>query len=102
YGVEVKETGMVSHAGQYLPGIGQADDLMKDMWVTPSPINAKTGGKAKKYISSAWVLVALVTDAQNPDLAKLDATRDSIIKQIAAKKERDIFENWTRKLTEKA
>jgi hypothetical protein len=98
YGVEVKETGLVSRANPYLPGIGQADELMKDMWATPSPVDAKP----KKYNSIGWVLVAMVVDAQRPDVAKIDATRDTLIKQIAAKKEREIYEAWTRKLMEKA
>jgi peptidyl-prolyl cis-trans isomerase D len=102
YGVEVKSTGLISRQAGALPGIGEAPDLMKDAFAAKSPIDATQGGKAKKYTSSNWVLVALVTDSKKPDLAKLEAERGELTKQLVSRKQRDLFEGWLRKLMEKA
>jgi hypothetical protein len=98
YGAEVKSTGLISQLNPFIPGIGQAQDLMTDAFAKSSPIE----GKAKKYNSAAWVLVATVSESQKPDLAKLDADRQNLIKQVSARKEREFFEEWIKKVSAKA
>ncbi len=98
YGVEVKSTGLITAQTPYLPGIGEAKELMADAFAAKSPIE----GKAKTYRSANWVLVALVSESQRPDLAKLDSERDSLIRQIQQKKLRGIQEGWMKKLMERS
>jgi len=100
YGTEVKSTGPITRANRFLPGIGEAKELFADVFAKNSPI--APGGKAKKYSSAAWTMVAVVTDVQKPDLAKLDKERDSLMRQILMRKERDFYESWLKKIQDKA
>lgn len=102
YGVEVKLTGMVNRETPYLPGLGNAKDLMADAFAEKSPIDPTQGGKAKTYNSASWIAVALVSESQKPDMSKLEAERASVMKQITARKERDLFESWIKKAVDKA
>ena len=95
YGVEVKNTGLVAQTAPALPGIGEARDLMKDAFAAPSPID----GKAKVYNSANWWLVAAVSEAQKPDLSKLDSDQNAIRQQLIGRKERDLYESWIKDLS---
>jgi len=98
YGAEVKSTGFITKLNPFIPGIGEASELMNDAFASASPIE----GKAKKYNSAAWVLVATVSESQKPDLSKLDSERQTLIKQVSQRKEREFFEEWMKKVSAKA
>ena len=102
YGVTVKTTGLFSRESPYLPGIGEARDLTADAFAKKSPIDPAQGGKAKKYNSAAWTMVAIVSESQKPDLAKLDAEREKIVDQMIQRKQRGLEEEWMKKLNAKA
>jgi hypothetical protein len=102
YGVEVKQTGMVTRSQPYLPGIGEAKELVTDAFAAKSPILASQGGKPKKYTSASWVLVALVTESESPDLTKLETDRTQIARTTAARKERELMDGWLKGLQESA
>lgn len=102
YGVEVKSTGLVSRDAQYLPGVGEARELMTDAFALKSPINPADGGKVKVYLQNNWVLVAVVSEVQKPDLGKLATERDQLARQVIAKKERSLFETWLKEMTAKS
>ncbi len=102
YGAEVKMTGPVSRVTSHLPGIGEARELMADAFATKSPIDPKQGGKAKKYNSSAWWIVAVVKDVEKPDLAKLDAEKTALRNQLLMRKERELYGAMMKKLVSKA
>jgi hypothetical protein len=102
YGAEVKQTGMITRAQPYLPGIGEAKELVADAFAEKSPILASAGGKPKKYASTSWVLVALVVDSEKPDLTKLDADRQQLARSTAARKERELMDGWLKDLQQSA
>jgi hypothetical protein len=102
YNVTVKSTGMMSRSARFIPGVGEAPELMNDAFAEKSPIDPKAGGKAKKYQSSGWSMVAVVSETETPDLAKLQSERDQLLKQISFRKERELYEAWLKKLTDKA
>lgn len=102
YKVEVKSTGLVTSESKYLPGIGDAPELLTDAFSAKSPIDPAQGGKAKKYTLANSVVVAVVTQAKKPDFAKLDTERPNLIKQIAGKKQRDIYDEWLKKIQSKS
>jgi hypothetical protein len=95
YGVEVKLTGLISQESQYLPGLGEAKDLEKDAF--SDKLNT-----AKIYPSSAWSAVAVVSETQKPDLAKLDSERTTLLHSITSRKEKDLFDAWIKKMSESA
>ena len=53
-------------------------------------------------MTAAWVLVATVSESQKPDLSKLDSERQTLIKQVSQRKEREFFEEWMKKVSAKA
>ncbi|MGZ3699731.1 MAG: hypothetical protein ACXWP5_16450, partial [Bdellovibrionota bacterium] len=59
-------------------------------------------GKAKKYNVAGGVAFAMVVETQVPELAKFDTKRDAVIKQIAQRKVRELYDEWMQKLTKKA
>lgn len=102
YKVEVRSTGMITAENKYLPGVGEVPDLVKDAFAAKSPIDPAQGGKAHKYVTPNSVVVAIVTTAQRPDLSKLEAKRGELVRQIANRKQRDVYEAWLKKLQDKA
>ncbi len=103
YGAKVKTTGLIPQTTTYLPGVGSVGDLIKDAFASKSPINPEDAGKAKKYAVPAGIVLALVVQAQKPDLAKLDAAEhDKLLEQIATRKERELYESWLKKIVAKA
>jgi parvulin-like peptidyl-prolyl isomerase len=102
YGVVVKTTGMVNHEAPYLPGLGEAKAILADAFAEKSPIDPSQGGKAKRYDSAAWVAIAIVSESEKPDLSKLESQRPILMRQITARKERDLYEAWMKKVQQKA
>jgi len=102
YKIEVKSTGLISRTTRFIPGIGEAHDLMADAFNARSPIDPKDGGRAKKYNSASWWLVAVVSEAEKADLSKLQGERDKLMTQVALRKQRDLEDSWMKKIREKA
>jgi hypothetical protein len=102
YGIEVKSTGLVNQASRFVPGVGETRELFADAFREKSPIDPKQGGKAKRYGAGGGWVVALVSDAQKPDLAKLEGERAKLIAQINARKERELNDAWLEKLRKEA
>lgn len=102
YNGEAKLSGPISEASPYVPGIGEAKELMKDAFAKKSPIDPLQGGKPKVYHMASGTLVALVAESTPADFSKMDQERDGLIKQISARKERDMMEEWVKKLQAKA
>ena len=98
YGVEVKKTGLISRANPYLPGIGEAKELMADAFAAASPITSK----AKKYTSGGWILVAVVSETQKADLSKFSEEREKLVRQINMRKERSLYDAWMKGLRDRA
>lgn len=101
-GLTVKTTALFSKQNRFIPGVGEAPEVLKDAFADQSPIDMKSGGKAKKYVSGNWVLVAVLSETKKPDLSKLDTAQAKLRGQVAARKERMFFESWMKKLTERA
>jgi parvulin-like peptidyl-prolyl isomerase len=102
YKAEVKTTGLVSGQNPALPGIGHAPDVIADAFAAKSPIDPVQGGKAKRYTSANWVVVALIADSRKPDLSKLDTERTQLVKQLTQRKQREIYDDWLKKLSSHA
>jgi hypothetical protein len=98
----VKQTVWITAENKYVPGAGDVPELVKDAFAAKSPIVPADGGKAKKYTSSAGTVVAVVTQVQKPDMAKYDSARGDLIRQLAGKKQRELYEDWLKKLSAKA
>ena len=97
YGASVKSTGAVSRDATFLPELGEAAELMKDAFAQPSTLEMKQGGKAKKYSLARGVVVAWVSESRTPDWAKFESSRSSLLKQVAMRKQRELFESSVRK-----
>lgn len=102
YGVDVRSTGMINRTAGFLPGIGEAKDLLADAFALPSPIDPKAGGKAKQYNSAAWVLLAVVSESQKADLSQFEKERETLTRSLVARKERELFEEWIKGIRAKA
>lgn len=102
YGVTVKSTGMITQNNRFISGVGEAPELLADAFKPDSPIDPKRGGKAKTYNSSAWYMVAVIQESEAPDLSKMPAERETLLKQIAFRKERELYDAWLKKLSDKA
>ena len=75
---------------------------LTDAFAAKSPIDPAQGGQAKKFVSPTWVVVAVVTQAQKPDFAKLEGERSKLLRQIAGKKQRELYDEWFKKVQAKA
>lgn len=106
YGIKVKSTGLKTRQGLYFPEFGQASELtpefVKDAFAEPSPLDARAGGKAKKYPLAGRILVALVTETEKPQLEKYPSEREKIQGQLVSKKAQSIYQEWVKGLMEKA
>lgn len=102
YGTSVRSTGLLNRLARTLPGVGDAPELIADAFKDPSPIDPKSGGKPKKYSSASWWMVAWVSESQRPDLSKFENEKDQVRAQLALRKERELFDSWLKKLSERA
>ena len=102
--VEVKTSGWISESNPSIPGMGAGDskDLLGEVFQKKSTLDPSEGGKAKKYVYGPRVIVAVVIDSQKPDMGKLETERSTVIRQVASRKEREIFESWIKQLSDKA
>ncbi len=100
-GVEVKSSGLIT-VDSPIPGINDGQAILQDAFAEKSPIAVAQGGKARKYESPAWVVVAVVTDSKRPDMAKLSAETGKLEQQLRARKERELEEEWIQELRGKA
>jgi hypothetical protein len=101
-GGAVKSTGLIANQTRFLPGVGEAPELVADAFANPSPIDVKGGGKAKKYRSGGWWLVAAVTQSAHADLSKFEAEREKLKSNLISRKERDLQSAWLTQLTKQA
>lgn len=99
---QVKSTGLMTRQSNYVAGIGEAKELLNDAFAIQSPIDARQGGKAKKYVLPGRVLVAVVTETQKPNLAQLDTERGALLRQIFGKKSRELYQDFMKKISSKA
>lgn len=102
FGVEVKTTGMVNRSQKFLPGMGDAGQILAEAFDKKNPINPVQGGKPKKYNLPSGVVVALVSESETPDLSKLEGEREKLMKQLVSKKEQDLYESFLKQATKKA
>jgi hypothetical protein len=93
---------MFSRGTPYIPGIGEAKELMADAFADRSPIDPQAGGKAKIYTSAQWVLVAVLAGAERPDPAKFESERLGLARQLRMKKGRALQEGWMSSLMKRA
>jgi parvulin-like peptidyl-prolyl isomerase len=93
---EVKSTGLMSAGQKMIPGAGEVPELFKDAF------GASALTKPRKYMTSAGIVVAVVTQTQKPDLSKLESSRSALIQQIAGKKQRAMYDDWLKRITAKA
>jgi hypothetical protein len=99
YGTEVRTTGWVTaQGGGFLPGVGEAKELVTDAFAPQSPIESK----AKIYRVSGGVMVAVVGESQNADTSKFEGERNQLARQVHERKLRMIQEAWMKKLMERS
>lgn len=95
YKGEVKNTGLLSGENKFIPGAGDVPELMKDAW-------GDKLGKPRKYTTPSGVIVAVVTQSKRPDFSKLEGARQDLIRQIASRKQREMYEEWLKRVQAKA
>ncbi len=88
--------------GGFIPGIGESKELNQDLFAARSPIDPSQGGKAKKYFSAAWAVIAVVSETKKPDFSKFEAERPKLAQQISDRKWSEFFEAWLKRLMAKA
>ena len=58
--------------------------------------------RASSGYGSEGKLVAVVTQTQKPDSSKFASARPELIRQLEGKKQRELYDDWLKKLTAKA
>jgi hypothetical protein len=101
-GVQVRSTGMFAKGIPYIPGIGEAKELLADAFAEKSPLDPKAGGKPKIYRSAQWILVAVVAGSEKPDPAKFDSEKLQLAQQLRLRKARALQEGWMSSLMKRA
>jgi hypothetical protein len=97
FNVTVREIEAAS-SGSLAAGVQDHPELAKDLFGE----EGLKVGQSKIYESPARVTVVLVTSAQKPDLAKLQASKTELQSRIRARKERELMNAVMKQLTEKA
>lgn len=95
YGVSIKNTGLMPRSSTYIPGVGDSKEMVDYAFGAAST-------QPKKFSVPAGTVVAVVSGAEKPDLAKLPAERETLLTQIVQRKERSIMDAWMKKAREKA
>jgi hypothetical protein len=102
YNVQVKSTGSMSHENDFLPGVGEAKELLADAFNAQSPIELATGGKAKKYQMNGRTLVAWVNESKKPNWDEFKSQREKLMGDLSEKKFNRLFEAWVKELSDHA
>ena len=98
--------------GKYLPRMGVYSDIVAGCtpgheaqvgWGGGEAFLCDVGGgQAKKYNGAGSVIVALLHEKQTPDVTKFDAEREKIVRQLAGRKQQELFQGWVTELRKKA
>ncbi len=100
---ELQTSAPLTLKSAYLPGIGYAEEAVKDAFVDPSPLDPKAKGKAKVYQIPRGFLVAVLTGKKVADLASLkDDVRQRMRQQIESRQQRGMMSDWLERLTKDA
>ena len=102
YGLEVKATGLVTNSSRYLSGVGEVPVLFADAFDQKNGLDPRLGGKAKKYVIPAGILVALVNQSEKPDLTKLGSEKEELIKKLTSRKAQELNLSVIKQLNTKA
>lgn len=103
HGEKVRRSDDLNAKAQFIPGVGEAPELIADITADPSPIDAAGGGKPKLYRVARGTLIALMVNRQKADLSRLsEETRLRLTQQIAMAKQNEIQESWLKRLNEQA
>lgn len=100
--LEVKKTDWISREKSYVPEIGESKDLWADAFAQKSPIDPSEGGKPKKYLLAGRLLVALVIEAQRPQMAQLEQKSAALHRELEQRKVKDLYQAWMNQLMGKA
>jgi hypothetical protein len=99
FGASVREAKDVSANAEFIAGAQEAPDLKRDLFAENGPL---APGKTKVYEGVGRILVVHVVDAKKPDLAKLEASREDLLRSIRSRKERELMNAVMKKLQDKA
>lgn len=103
YGVKVQKSEQFTQRETWIPGLGEVPELMKDAFADPSPLDPRTGGSGKAYRLPIGWAVAILDEAERPNLSRLDQKeKDRIRDQIATRKEQQVNQKFISALMEKA
>lgn len=102
YGVQLKTTGLVSQTGFSIPQVSENADLIKDVFAQNSPLDPKTGGRAKTYPLAGKILVAVVTETAKPQMAGLANERETVAEKVAGRKMQSVYSDFVGELFKKA
>lgn len=96
-GAEIKTSDWLTRENTYLPGLGDVASIAKDAF-------SKSGltGEAKKYSLALGTVVAIAVESQAPDMSKFEEQRETLVKQVLMRKQRDLYQNWITELTKAA
>ena len=98
YGTVVRETNFIPKSTGMIPGLGDQPELVKEVFVEPSPLV----GKAKVYTLTGSVAAVLVKEVKNPDLTKFDSEKSRLREQLLSKKKRFLQDEAMKRLIDKA
>ncbi len=101
-GADVKTSDWIASGTTVLPGVGEAPNLMSDLFRDKSPIDGRAGGQAKVYHVVAGIIVALGVDAKTVEAGNWEAQREMLAREIHVRKSRLVFENWMKQIMSKA
>lgn len=102
-GAKVQADQKVNRVQDSLPGVGEVRDLIADAFAEPSPIDAKTGKKAKEYDVTQGRLIAVMTAVEKPDPAKFtDQDKVMMEQRLKARKRQVLMSERTKILRERA
>lgn len=104
FGAEIKSSQPLSRETAFLPGVGDAHELMNDAFAKNSPIDPSVNPKAqaKVYSTAGGPVVAIVTENVKADLTKLPAEMAGLRDKLVSQKERELQEATMKQLTAKA
>lgn len=96
---QVKTSGWVSLDNDFIPGVGQAKEVLADAFKAQSPIDPSQGGKAKKYHLAGRILVALVSESKKPKVDAFESQKGKLMAEVSNRKVSSLFDAWMKDLT---